>query len=196
METRNTPEQIELRRRQNTLIIVGAGTILLGVWTVVKYYGILFLNRSKVIAALTEILKEQGAEWKDEYFSVLLFFAGCYLLLLLLIRALVGIGAVLEGRGRHSGILYIVAACLLIWDSLVSVIGMSSDLINQLMGAVAAPQTNALQDDASISSIVIELTSLVLLAEMVYSSIRIKRLTGIGRKHIRNKEDRTSDNAA
>lgn len=50
----NEQVQIQIRKDQNTLIVVGTGTIIFGLWTVAKMLGMVFILRKETIAALKE----------------------------------------------------------------------------------------------------------------------------------------------
>ena len=65
MEIRNSATEIELRRRQNTLIIVGAGTILFGVWSIVKTVGVFIFDKTRRMAVLKGMIEANGEAWED-----------------------------------------------------------------------------------------------------------------------------------
>ena len=50
----NEPNQIEIRKSQNTLIVVGTGIIIFSIWTAVKMLGLLFLLRNETVETLRE----------------------------------------------------------------------------------------------------------------------------------------------
>ncbi|MCQ2563281.1 MAG: hypothetical protein MJ128_02155 [Mogibacterium sp.] len=51
----NDPKQVAIRKYRNTLIVVGTGIILFGVWTVVKMLGSFFILKDETIAAMRKI---------------------------------------------------------------------------------------------------------------------------------------------
>ena len=51
----NEPKQIEIRKSQNTLIVVGSGIILFGVWSAVKMLSMLFLLRKETVEGILSI---------------------------------------------------------------------------------------------------------------------------------------------
>lgn len=65
METRNSATEIELRRRRNTLIIVGAGTIIFGVWSIVKTVGVFIFDKTRRMAVLKGMIESNGEAWED-----------------------------------------------------------------------------------------------------------------------------------
>ena len=56
----NDMDHILMRRSQNTLIVVGTGTILFSVWTVVKTMSSFVLLKDEVIASVRRTADEAG----------------------------------------------------------------------------------------------------------------------------------------
>ena len=50
----NGPEQIKIRESQNTLIVVGSGTVLFSIWSAARMLGLLFLLRNEIAAAVLD----------------------------------------------------------------------------------------------------------------------------------------------
>ena len=67
----NDIDHILLRRSQNTLIVVGSGTILFSVWTVVKTLGSLLLLRDELVAFLRKTIDETVDSAHDKVQEVL-----------------------------------------------------------------------------------------------------------------------------
>lgn len=40
----NEPEQIEIRKSRDTLIVVGSGTVIFGIWTLIKMLSLLIIS--------------------------------------------------------------------------------------------------------------------------------------------------------
>lgn len=57
----NDIDHIMMRRSQNTLIVVGTGTILFSVWTVVKTLGSLFMRREEAVAIARRTAVKTGS---------------------------------------------------------------------------------------------------------------------------------------
>lgn len=188
-ETNNTPEAIELRRRRNVLIIVGAGTILFGVWSILKRVGVLLLAREKYLPKIMDVVSSTGESWNDWYYVLLIVMTVIAMSIELLVRAFVGWAAISEGRGRHRSVLYLMAAFLLLWNSFTSMIDLAVDYRTELAG-IFSGITPDVDRETSMSAIIIELTSLIMLAEMIFASVRVRILTGRGikhRKHVKHK---------
>ena len=167
----NDPEQIEIRKSQNTLIVVGTGTALFGIWTMIKMLGLIFLLRDETFAALLsktgplEGLSENAVFW----FIIIIVLA--LMALFTSARVYVGLSAISEGRGKRHGKLYIVLAVFMI-------IGGVWTFCTGLSTMEAPEQMGAFTRNQSISTIIIEATSIIMLIQMVISSLKIKRLTG------------------
>lgn len=169
LETKNDPKEIEARKYRDTLLVVGAGTIIFGLWTLFKAVSLVMIGKTQYMPMMKGYIEDGGAAWKDWYFYLflgLLFFA---LFIEFLFKAFVGWAAISEGRGKKRTILYIVVAFLLIWGSFVTIIGIiAGDVSNEIdyTGSSRAPWETS----------IIELTSMVLMIEMVASGIKLRRL--------------------
>lgn len=167
----NEPEQIEIRKSQNTLIVVGSGIVLFSIWSAVKMVGMLFLLRKETVDALLE--KVGPVEGLSDNAIFLIFFVMTVLVmgLILGIRVFVGLSAVAEGRGKRRGLLYILIAAVMIigniWFFCVGFFTME-----------APERFGALTRDQSISTMIIDVTSMIMLAHMVIAALRIRKLTG------------------
>ena len=62
----NDIDHILIRRSQNTLIVVGSGTILFSIWTVVKTLGSLILLKDEAVAAIRKTADEIGIILSDQ----------------------------------------------------------------------------------------------------------------------------------
>ena len=166
----NDIDQILIRRSQNTLIVVGTGTILFSVWTVIKTLGSLVLLKDELIAVIKKAITESGFVIPDQY----IFYIGLALVLILTIlflavRTFIGLSAVSEGRGfrRKNGYL-ILAVIMIILNIAVIIINFVSVNSQESIGV--------LSNDNSLSAQIIELTSIIMLVELVFSAIRIRRV--------------------
>lgn len=178
----NEPEQIELRRAQNTLIVVGTGIILFGFWSAAKLLGSLLILRKETIDMVVAASGTTEGVSERALFIVLFVFTTIIVALLLALRAFIGRAAIDEGRGKRRGILYLVLTALFIVGSALSII---TDIRVIFFSEEAAEQFGALTPDQSLTALVIEVTSLIMLIEMVISSIKVRKLTGKA-KHLKD----------
>lgn len=166
----NDPKHIAIRKTQNTLIVVGSGIVLFGIWTAVKMLGSFFLLKEETIAAMRML----GGEGMDELsdtavFYITLVMVMLVMLVILAIRTYVGLSAISEGRGKKSRILYIPIAVIMIIFGIISFY--TSFTTVEDLGTYGA-----FSKDTTMSGLIIELTSVIMLTEMVVSAVRIKRL--------------------
>ena len=166
----NDPKHIAIRKAQNTLIVVGSGIVLFGVWTAVKMLGSFFLLKEETVAAMRMLAGEGMDVLSDTaVFYITLAMVMFVMLVILAIRTYVGLSAISEGRGKKSRILYIPIAVIMI------IFGLISFYIN-FTTVEDAGTYGALSQDTTTSGLIIELTSVIMLTEMVVSAVRIKRL--------------------
>ena len=164
----NDDDHILIRRSQNILIVVGTGTILFSVWTALKILGTLFLLRDETVAAARKFVDENGIVVSDTIiFRVLLAATIVCMLLFVGIRTRIGLSAILEGRGRRRRKGYLILAVIMIIFDLLVVIASTTGLMpKESLGAFTV--------NTSLSSFVIELTSTVMLIEMVIFAVRLR----------------------
>lgn len=170
----NEPEQIEIRRSRDTLIVVGSGTVIFGIWTLVKMLSLLIVLRKETVEAILNItgplegLSDSFTFWA---FTLLLTIMGAALLS---VRTYVGLCAIAEGRGKRRGKLYIFLAALMV------IIGAWS-FCSGFFTLDEPEQFGALTRNQSISTLIIDATSLIMLSQMIISALKIRKLTGTER---------------
>ena len=175
----NEPEQIEIRKSQNTLIVVGTGTILFSIWTAAKMLGLLFMLRKETVAALRTAFDQYAVLSDRAIFWTVAVVIIIFMALFLAVRAYVGLSAISEGRGRRHGRAYLLFAVIMI------IVNISSFCTN-LLTAEAPEQLGALTRDQSVSALIIEATSIIMMTQMVVSAIKIRKLTGTA-KHAKGR---------
>ena len=104
------PREITLRRNQDTLVIVGTGVIIFGIWSLLKTLFALLLN----IGDLYEvILKEETPEGRVAIFIVVTLM----LMIDLAFRVSVGLSAIAVARGEKSRFIFVAGALILAFSS-------------------------------------------------------------------------------
>lgn len=172
--TDNSPEAILKRRIQDTLIIVGTDIILFSIWTMVKTVGISMMYRTEIIRDMRSFGGTENSTLSDSTLFLLFLIMILFLFsILLFLRLYVGLAAISEGRGRRRSNLYLAIAGIMIVLSILSLYQM---LLQLFSGAEIEHAPYYLSDDPSISSVIIELTSIVMMLQMVSAAIRIRRL--------------------
>ena len=138
------PREITLRRNQDTLVIVGTGVIIFGIWSLLKTLFALLLN----IGDLYEvILKEETPEGRVAIFIVVTLM----LMIDLAFRVSVGLSAIAVARGKKSRFIFVAGALILAFSSATTVTA-------QIKGIVTA----------------VELTSLITLTQLINSAMAIR----------------------
>lgn len=179
--TRNEPEQVKLRRDQNTLIIVGTGTIVFGLWSFVKAFGVIFSRRTQIVSEIIEDGMQNNYDFSDVpegmIIKIMLLFVGIALAADMVARLYVGLSAIAAGRGKRKSILYIIITAIMILFSLMT-------LISVQYSSVEADHIslNGVGQEGSLSAIIIELTSIIMMTEMLAAAIRVRKLTRQGRR--------------
>ena len=164
-----------------TLVIVGTGIIMFGAWAAVKVFSMILLRTDKTVAEMKELLFYEVEDITDREVIVgIVFLAALYVLIELGIRVFVGMSAIAEGRGIRSGRLYIVFMFMLIFAALLAVLFDVAIIINNLVGGGTAE--GELTRRSAGTSFVIDLTSLVMMIEMMAAAFRIKKHNKILRK--------------
>ena len=165
----NDMDHILMRRSQNTLIVVGTGTILFSVWTVVKTLSSFVLLKDEVIASVRNTADEVGFILSEQQlFYIVLVIMLIFLILFLAVRIYIGMSAISEGRGLRKSKGYLILAVIVI------IINITTVAIS-LFSAKSQESLGALSKDTSLSSLVIELTSIVMAVEMVFAAVRLRR---------------------
>ena len=175
----NDPRQIAIRKCQSNLIIVGTGVIALAVWDAIKTILLLVILRNETV---DDIKRSSEAE-AEGLSNTALFVMICIMTLIVLLivvsaRLYIGRSAIAEGRGGRGRRGYLLLACVSLLFSMVTIFSDISIYINDQI-----PQEyGALRNDVSLPAIIIEVTSMIMILEMVVSTIRIRKLRGM-QKH-------------
>ena len=175
----NDSKQIAIRKCQSNLIIVGTGVIALAVWDAIKTVLLLVILRNETVDNIKRSA-EADAEGVSNtaLFVVVCFFTLIVLLIVVTARLYIGRSSISEGRGGRGRRGYLFLACVSIVFSTISIFSDISIYVNDQI-----PQEyGALSNDVSLPAIIIEVTSMIMMLEMVVSAIRIRKLRGM-QKH-------------
>lgn len=154
----NDPDSVKLRRNKSNLVALGTGIMAFGIWSIIKT-----LMEFVLGSALEDISKEM-ADISGVGRIFVIVFAASIVLIDLLVRFHVGINAIRAGRDKKSH-RYMGSVILLMAVSLASLIYM----IIQAFG----PTGISMNDEASIF---VELTSLIILIEMVAVTVSTSKI--------------------
>ncbi|SCW31194.1 hypothetical protein SAMN02910456_00471 [Ruminococcaceae bacterium YRB3002] len=177
----NSPDMVKVRQCKNTLIILGQGITLFTIWSVIKVLGTLFLERSYYLELIREESGPDSSAFIDNIAFVILVIATVIVLLIMVsVRLYVARSAIEEGNGRRRNILYILLAFCIIISNILSLTKMITEYVLFLTDHIS-------DTEYSFISILIEITSMIMVVELIISAIRL-------RKHQRSIE-RASDAA-
>ena len=170
----NSAEQRRIRRSQSTLVIVGTGIMMFGIWTALKAYGLALLNSTKMIEETRSYMPEGSDTVSNGLaFAVILVIVTIYVLFELGIRAYIGLSAIAEGRGKRSGKMYIVLSFILIFIGTLAVVMDAFGVYSSVTGTGSG--TDGTTASNQLTALIIDLTSLVMMIEMVVSAFRVKK---------------------
>lgn len=164
----NSEQTVRIRKNRDTLINVGRGNLLLCVWTIVKSSGTIIMESPKAIRVIFSEYNEHGTVLPVlEITVVFAILTALYLLITILPRLIVSLSAIAEGKGRYSGKLYIPLAVLMILVSALQV-------FLTFRGILSSELTEEVSE-ISPAFIIIEITSEILLIEMLIAAARVKK---------------------
>ena len=181
----NDPDQIRLRRSQAILFNIGTGIVIFGVWTIVKTLLTLLTGRYQIFKTAQEL--SAGSEYfvSPRIFAVLLVIMFAAMTFIdIWLRFYVGLHARRDARGKKAGRLYIIITCLMILGSILLITANIYTLATRFMAALAAAEAAAqevvppVNSDISITGVLIELTSLIMMIELVASAGQVRKLGG------------------
>ena len=164
----NDLDHILMRRSQNTLIVVGTGVILFSIWTVVKTLGLIFILKDESIAIARKVADEIGISISDQHlYYIVLAVMLIIMLMFLAVRTYIGRAAISEGRGvrRRKGYLILAVIMIIINTAAVT----ANHLLPESQKFLGELSTNN-----SLPAFIIEVTSMIMMAEMVFAAIRLR----------------------
>ena len=152
----------ELRRKQVTLVTLGTGVILFGVWSVVKS---LLYFRTGLFADLDAQIEPELLPYIK---LVTVVIVALFVLADLGIRLKIGRRARAEGMGRRQKNGYLILAALIV---LVNITG-------DLLGVYYIVKNGVPEQSGPdyVVSVLVDLSSTILLAELIITVLRVRKL--------------------
>ena len=164
----NSLKQIKLRQARNTLVVVGTGIIIMSAWTVIKSFSLTLFERDNITAAIREMGEETMAEFSDkEVFAAFCAVLCAVTLIFIGIRVYIGLSAISEGKDKKSGSLYMPLTVVYIGITIYQIILQAMDLLVE--------NDDFKLEQPSAAAILIELTSLIMLTEMIIAAVKVKK---------------------
>ena len=153
---------IELRRRRITLMSLGTGVISFGVWSILKTMLYMYMNVIRL--DVTDIPPEYQ---RGATIAAYIMYA-IFLLIGLSLRLYVGMKARAAGNGQRQRLTYIVVAGVLLSFGVLS-------LMLVLFSRTSGRMENQSMMDYLVS-IFVEFCSTAILAELVHTAVRVRKL--------------------
>ena len=150
----------ELRRLRISLMTLGSGVFAFGVWSILKSYLYLWVN--------PVVFDDVEAQYQSAVMIVFYVMYTFFMLIDLLLRAYVGMGARSMGMGKKKGLMYMIVLSLMLAVSVLSCLFM-------LLRHGDTHMQNQSELDFFVSAFV-EFCSMGVLAELLYTVIRVKKL--------------------
>ena len=156
----NDALQIQLRKNQDTLKIVGLGVMVFGVWSIVKTILYTTAQWNSITEEIT--VPEANATLAK---MVYLFMIAVTMAVEIAVRLYIGRSAIAEGKGERKGPGYIVVAFL------ITLIGLALTA-----SAIVIPGIHIELNLDLLASLFVEITSAVITFEMCWSAVRVRKL--------------------
>lgn len=155
----------QYRKLQHLLIDAGMGTILFGVWGVVKVN--MYLSLSSFF--VNELAREAGNYGVDKraILTAVMVILVLTLLFYLLIRLYIGMAAMAEGKGKDKGNGYLIVTAIVLVTTLTEIWNIY--IRNSLLTSTDLSLDN-------ITGFLMELAAVYVLAEVLVIGIRMKRM--------------------
>ena len=170
----NREGSVTLRRSENNLIILGMGIMLFGFWNLAKTVGIVFLNKGKLIDAMQKEMAKTDLAASDELlFATFLIVVGLILVAGIAARLLIGFSSIAVGRYGRRKKLYLPVTVIYIFASLYEIYLEAYDMF---IASGRADHLTLEVADSPLVSIIIEITSVIMMIELVVISMRIRKI--------------------
>ena len=156
----NDALQIQLRKNQDTLKIVGLGVMAFGAWSIIRTILYITSQWSSIVEEIT-VPEVSETIMKTMYF----FMTAVVLAVEIAIRLYIGRSAVAEGKGERRRPGYIAVAFL------IAFLGLALTA-----SAIVMPGIHIELNLDLLASLFVEITSAVITFEMCWSAVRVRKL--------------------
>jgi len=149
----NSTNEVKIRKCESTLRISGIGIVILGLWSLARailYFAFSFSYYETILGSTIEGMDRIGLE----VFLIII------LILDILFRLYIGRSAMLEAKGKKSGIVYVIFAFIIVAFSVYSIVD-----------GIISPKILV----NSIANVFLDTTSLIITIDLISSAIRIKK---------------------
>lgn len=162
----------ELRRYQNRMVTCGMGIISFGIWAMIRSTAA-FMTADRVFI---KELTDSGLNVTEIRITGGIIIALIYSLVMAL-YGYIGLRAIAEGKGKKPKKAYLVAASLLFIWSVFDVYGNCQTLLRKIVNSHGTSEQEILiNNDVTIASLVVSVTFALIMAELLLSAYRVKKL--------------------
>ena len=171
----NSPNKIKIKKLQDTMIIAGKGIIAFAFWNVLKNTLMLIINRKFYVMEMCQRIIEMDAVEADHphlgdiaLFTIIILLV-VYLGVGVLIRCYIGLSAISEGRGKRHGIAYLILTAIFIISTI-------SEIFGGTFGFFQSLNLDSYSTFMMIANGLLDITNVVILVEMIYSAVMLRKL--------------------
>ena len=161
IKANNDPVDIEIRKHQNRIATIGTGIMIFGVWNLVKTIGYYDVRSGGM----------NTASFRESMIS-----GAAIILISLLMRGYVGMSALAVSRGQDKGRLYLFLARWLMLASVLIIVVITVGMVDKFMHFLPAADTEEVTFMMLITSFIIEITSLILVLELIHSGKKLRKM--------------------
>ena len=148
------------RRTEDNLFVLGTSVMAFGLWNLIKFTVYFFVN--------AEDIKQVAGE---KYFMFAVIITWTIFFISFLLRCFIGFSARAEGKGKRKNVFYLVLTGIIIFVNLTLIIFETVYFSTQLEYIFTM-----------IVTLIIDITSFMLLLELMINSIRVRKLRKDGSK--------------
>ena len=150
-----------IRRYNSNIRLSGRFFIFFGLWSVIRVILMFTMDSEFKSAAFADVELAAGDEW---LFSIILFLLFAVIFIILMgFHLFIGISAIRYSKGKSKNILFLILAGL--------------NMIIVLIGIPLNLDTTYYSIASIIASTVVDLTMVFLLFDMIWSAIKVNRLS-------------------
>lgn len=148
-----------VRRYKSNIRLNGRYYIFFGLWAAVRSFMMLTLDNSILKEAFAEMEVEEALRGFVEFFVIIVLIL--IMLFILSIHFFVGINAIRYSSGKSKNRIFLVIAAI---DIIVIILSVPNDFSEGIRAS-------------AIAAAMVDITQVIMLGNMLYSVIRIKKLT-------------------
>jgi hypothetical protein len=190
IQTGSDPRLRQLRKYESILVLSGSGVMIFGLWSIIRFalYYIIkpfdpeeYIGKSDYSELLTESSEVGVDHLAENMGTIIVVIVFTVLAIDLLLRIYIGMSARAYGRGKKSGF-FIFAALLIAVFELLGIIVSVESFWAPIIAVIREQSVDAYAETASSGdhvgsvSIFVDITSFLILIELVFSAFKVRKL--------------------